>query len=305
MTAGPAVTVVIVTKDRPKSLLETLARLARLPERPPVVVVDNASSEDVGRVVGRMFADVTVVPLRRNAGAYGRVVGAQRATTSLVAFSDDDSWWAPGALARATELFEQYPRLGLLCARTLVGPDEALDPTCAAMAASPLGMPDNLPGPAVLGFIACATVVRRDAFLDAGGFSERFGIGGEEDLLAIDLARAGWGLAYVEEVAAHHHPSPSRDPVARHRRVVRNDLWTAWLRRPFHGATKRTARVLSSAPGERATWLGLADALREAPTVLRERDPVPRWLEQQIALVQRPPEGLSRRAARTGGTLPE
>lgn len=56
------------------------------------------------------------------------------------------------------------------------------------------------------------------------------GAGGEERLLALDLARAGWGLAYAEDVVAHHHPSPWRQPELRRRRMVRNDLWTAWAR---------------------------------------------------------------------------
>jgi GT2 family glycosyltransferase len=81
---------------------------------------------------------------------------------------------------------------------------------CQEMADSPLQPADDLPGPPLLGFIACGAVVRRDAFLEVGGFDARLGVGGEEELLALDLAARGWGLAYVDEVVAHHYPSPSR-----------------------------------------------------------------------------------------------
>jgi hypothetical protein len=53
-------------------------------------------------------------------------------------------------------------------------------------------LPD-LPGPPVLGFIACGGIVRRAAFLEVGGFNSRLGVGGEEELLAVDLTARGWG----------------------------------------------------------------------------------------------------------------
>jgi hypothetical protein len=50
-------------------------------------------------------------------------------------------------------------------------------------------------GPSVLGFLPCAAVVRRCAFLSTGGLPSRFGSCGEEELVALDLAAAGLGLA--------------------------------------------------------------------------------------------------------------
>ena len=85
------------------------------------------------------------------------------------------------------------------------GGASALDPACATMARSPLGRRDR---PArCSGFVACAAVVRRSAFLAAGGFHPRYGIGGEEGRLAMALAAAGWQLRYVPDVVAHHHPA--------------------------------------------------------------------------------------------------
>ena len=199
-----------------------------------------------------------------------------------VAFSDDDSWWAPGALARAVELLERHPRLAVLAARVLVGPDERLDPVCREMARSPLPPAADLPGPSVLGFIACGAVVRRAAFLEVGGFDVRLGVGGEEELLSVDLAARGWGLAYVEEVVAHHHPSPSRDPSGRRRVQVRNALWSAWLRRPLGGAARQTAHLAALALHQRGARSGILLALLGLPWVLRERRPVHPELEAEL-----------------------
>src|SRR4051794_4844290 len=157
------------------------------------------------------FPRVRVIEVGRNLGAVARNLGVWAATTPYVAFADDDSWWAPGSLDRAADVLDAHPRLGLLAATILVGSEERLDPVSEEMAASPLPRRPDVPGPAVLGFVACGTVVRRDAYLAAGGFDDVVEFAGEEDRLALDLAMLGWDLAYVADVVAHHHPSPSRE----------------------------------------------------------------------------------------------
>jgi GT2 family glycosyltransferase len=279
------VAVVVATRNRATEALGTLTRLAFLEGRPSVVLVDNGSTDGTPARVRAHHPDVDVVELGRNLGGAARTVGARRVRAPYVAFSDDDSWWAPDALRRAAGLLDRHPRLAVLAARVLVGPDRRLDPVCAAMAGSPLPPADDLPGPPVLGFVACGAVVRRAAFLQAGGFDRRLGIGGEEELLAVDLAAGGWGLAYVDEVVAYHDPSPSRDPHRRRRVQVRNALWSAWLRRPLPAAARRTVCLAWPAlcqPGSRS---GVGEAVLGLPWVVRERRPVPPELETALRAV--------------------
>jgi GT2 family glycosyltransferase len=283
MPASPApVAVVIATRNRGTELLGTLARLRALDEQPSIMVVDNGSTDGTAELVRIRCPGVQVVGLRRNRGGAARTVGARLVDSPYVAFSDDDSWWAPGALGRAAELLDRHPRLAVLAARVLVGPDRRSDPVCDEMAHSPLGRAADLPGPSVLGFIACGAVVRRSAFLEVGGFHARLGVGGEEELLAVDLAARGWGLAYVEEVVAYHHPSPSRDPSARRRVQVRNALWSAWLRRPLGGAARQTVHLAARAMRQPGAWSGILLALLGLPWVLRERHPVHSELEAAL-----------------------
>jgi GT2 family glycosyltransferase len=280
-SAAP-VAVVIATRNRGTELLGTLTRLRALHEQPPIVVVDNGSTDGTCELVQAHHPSVQVVGLRRNRGGAARTVGARLVDSPYVAFSDDDSWWAPGALSRAVELLDRHPRLAVLAAQILVGTDERLDPVCDEMAHSPLPLASDLPGPSVLGFIACGAVVRRVAFLEVGGFDVRLGVGGEEELLAVDLAAHGWGLAYVDKVVAHHHPSPSRDPSGRRRVQVRNALWSAWLRRPLGGAARRTAHLAALAMHQPGALSGVLLAMLGLPWVLRERRPVHRELEAAL-----------------------
>lgn len=166
------------------------------------------------------------------------------------------------------------------------------------MASSPLAPDPTLPGPPLLGFMAGASVVRRAAFLAAGGFRRRLFLGGEELLLALDLAALGRAMAYVPEVVSHHHPSPRRDRRDRRRLAVRNALSCAWLRRPWPGAARRTLAVLAERPRDTAWRAGVRDALAGLPWVLRERRPLPPRVEAALRLVEAGPAG--RRRARAG-----
>ncbi len=281
------VAVVIVTRNRSRELMTTLDHLRALPERPKIVVVDNASSDGTADAVRRRYPEVEVIPLTENLGGAGRNLGVRAVDTPYVAFADDDSWWAPGALSRAADAFDAHPRLGLLAARILVGPEEKEDPVCAEMEEGPLPPEPDLPGPPVLGFLACGTIVRRSAYLEAGGFDSRFMIGGEEELLAADLASAGWGLAYVGSVVAHHHPSTVRDIRARRRGEVRNALWFAFLRRPAPAVALGALLALGRALRDADARGGLVEALRAVPWALRKRRVVPPEVERRLRMLDR------------------
>jgi GT2 family glycosyltransferase len=283
---APRVTSVVMTRDRRDRLLATLGHLRELSGPVPVVVVDNGSTDGTPDAVRRAFPDVTVVALRRNRGAVARTVGARLARTPYVAFSDDDSWWAPGALKTAADHLDHTPRLGLVAARTLVGPQERADPLSEVMAASPLAPDPALPGPRVLGFLAGASVVRRDAYLAVGGFHPVVFFLGEETVLAQDLAAAGWELCYVADVVAHHHPDPPADPDGRRRLQLRNRLLSSWLRRPLAAAAADTWPVLRRA-GDPVARGALLDAARRAPRALAARRRLPPQVEADVRLLER------------------
>ncbi|MGN9779647.1 glycosyltransferase family 2 protein [Micromonospora sp. H33] len=278
------VTVVVATRNRRGQVLETLCR-----HEAPVIMVDNGSDDGTPEAVSRAFPGVRVVRLGWNAGAgAARNVGVDLARTPFVAFADDDSYWAPGALAEAVRVLRAYPRTGLLAGRVLVGRERRLDPVSAEMARSPLGTPAGAPGPSVLGFLACAAVLRRDAFHQVGGFTERLRTYGEEALLAMDLAAAGWQLTYVADVVAHHLPLPAgRDLRERHRVEARNRVLTAALRRPAPLVLRTVAETLREPAGRR----GLRDAGRELAWALRHRRRLPEQVEAALRTLERAPTG--------------
>lgn len=168
----------------------------------------------------------------------------------------------------------------------LVGTEQRRDPICAQMERSPLVRELDLPGPSILGFLACAAVVRREAFLAVDGFDDVVFFCGEEERVALDLAAAGWGLAYVDEVVAHHHPSPARD--LRHRQVLaaRNALLTAVLRRPWPVVASKVVETARSGGIGRSA---LAAVLPRLPRAVANRRALPARVEAARWLLESPP----------------
>lgn len=284
----PRVTVVVITRNRREELLRTLSLLAALPERPAVIVVDNGSADGTSAAVRRAHPDMALIAARRNLGAVGRNLALRRVTTRYVAFCDDDTWWEPGSLGLAADALDQHPDVASVTARIVVQPGGTDDPIVAELADSPVPGRPGLPGPVLMSILAGASMVRCDAFREVGGFSPRLWLGGEEELLAADLAARGYVLCYLPAATLHHQASTLRDPARRRWLGIRNTLWFTWLRRPPGAALRRTAELAASVPRDLVSVSAFCAAAGGLPWVLRERQPLPPSVEASIRLLDEP-----------------
>ncbi|MDQ3904342.1 MAG: glycosyltransferase [Actinomycetota bacterium] len=287
MTSG-RVTVVIITQNRKAELLQTLDRMTTLPDRAPVVVVDNGSSDGTADAVAARFGQVKLLRCAANLGALGRNLAVRDIESRYVAFCDDDTRWRPGALTRAADLLDAHPQLASVTGRILVAPAMTEDPITPELRNSPVPGPAWLPGPALLGVLAGASMFRVAAFRQVGGFSPRLWLGGEEELLALDLAATGWWMCWAPDVVIEHAPSTCRDPRRRRQLGIRNTLWTAWLRRPLPSALRRTATMLRSVPRDWTSVTAFGEALAGLTWVVRERRVVPAPVEHGLRLLEEP-----------------
>ena len=103
-----------------------------------VIVLDNGSTDGTAGVVSERFPDVEIISTGKNIGAAARAFGVERAAAPYVALCDDDTWWESGSLRRAADLFDALPRLAVVTARVLVGPENREDGICEVLARSPL-----------------------------------------------------------------------------------------------------------------------------------------------------------------------
>lgn len=222
-------TVVVLTRNHRAQLLRTLRALQQLPEAWPIIVVDNGSTDGTARAVGRQFPGVMLIRSRRNIGAAARNIAVAYAHTPYVAFTHDDSRWEPGALACAARILEEHASVAVVSACVKDAESGRVHPQCAEVARhAPLT--DASHGGPVFGFTPDACVLRTRAFYEAGGVWPPFFEGGEENLLALDMAERGWGMWYCDDVVNWRQTSePSERMLGRR---WRNDIWTAWMRLP-------------------------------------------------------------------------
>ncbi|BBY07918.1 glycosyltransferase family 2 protein [Mycobacterium noviomagense] len=292
MDQSPRTSFVIATRDRADDLTETLTRLLNTTPC-PIIVVDNCSHDQTRDVTaelsGRYPSRVVLLALSSNRGAVARNIGVAACRTPYVAFCDDDSWWQPESVAIGESEFDQHPDLAVLAARTVVEPGGRTDPFCDELAGSALGHVDRLPGPSILGFQSCAAMVRKTAFESVGGFSRVLHFRGEEQLLAVDLAAAGWQLCYCDRMVAFHRPSPRRSaPAAQRARVLRNDFLTSCMRRPLPVCLATGAALLRAATRDTAYVRAAAEALARLPAALANRRALPPQLEEQLRMLETP-----------------
>jgi GT2 family glycosyltransferase len=144
------------------------------------------------------------------------------------------------------------------------------------------GKADGMPGIPIVYFMAGACVMRTRAFLEAGGYDERYFLGAEEALLSLDLAARGWRLWYCDDLVIRHRPSrENRNPDARRRLMLRNRLWTALLRYSAGNAWRTLLRYAHAAARDRVARAALLDAMKGLPWIVRERRPIPQDLEKR------------------------
>lgn len=117
------VSIVICCHNSAGLLSKTLSHLKR--QRVPdglsweVVVVDNGSTDDTGRVARSCWAEGGPVPLRvireRRLGlSYARERGFQAARYAVVSFIDDDNWATTEWVALVSEVMSSDPNLGAI-----------------------------------------------------------------------------------------------------------------------------------------------------------------------------------------------
>ena len=117
---SPSISVVVPTRNRPKSVVRAVqsALNQSLPPHEVVIVVDGPDAETVEALNDIGDSRVVVCELAENGGAArARNMGVSNSTGDWIAFLDDDDEWLPGklraqALSATFETDEQHLVLG-------------------------------------------------------------------------------------------------------------------------------------------------------------------------------------------------
>ena len=247
-----------------------------------VIVVENAPNPQIEERPG-----LKILRPGRNLGIAARNLAAREAAGDLLLMLDDDSYPLPGAVETLVDAFEREERLGV--AGGLV---RDVDPVTGAENERGtntfdywLGDPER-PNDEVPAFFfpEGASMIRREAFLEVGGYFEPYFQAGAGLDLATTLLAHGWDVRYVPAARfVHLKAETGRDKSAMLQKRVRNQLWYFYRHFPASVAARRIPAYLafdlleSVKSGAAGSWSrGIHDAWRERATVRGTREPLPR-----------------------------
>lgn len=243
----PGVTAVISTHNRRSEVATTLKNLeaCRYPGL-EVLVVDNASTDGTGAMVGEAFPEARVIRQEKNDPLPGYNLGFRAAGTPYILALDDDSSPLPGVLEMMVETMEEHSDAGLAAANIVSPGGESEWGTF-----SDLSLTVDWYNVIGCGFLARTRVLR-----EAAGYSEQFGLYYNDLDLALRILALGYRIAYCGEWVVEHRK-------ARANRISR--LKTRMMFRNF------PLLVRSHFSGLRAADLILGHTLMMVPLALREK----------------------------------
>lgn len=270
---------VLPTRDRPARLRQTLLALGRLAPAKgakvdgEVIVVDNASNETpvLPRALDNGLA-VSLIRLETNEGAAARNAGvrASNPDSRWVVLLDDDSY--PLNLEFMGVLNEQPEDVAAVSADIFL-PGKLNGNGRLVTPREQGGLPEV--------FIGCGVAIRREVFLELGGYDPIFNYYVEEYDLAAKILLAGYRVEFSRRFRVlHAKDSAQRDMDTILARLVRNNGWVAQRYAPDSRRSselREIRRRYRAIAAKEDALIGFGQGLMELRRTLKaqERTPMP------------------------------
>jgi GT2 family glycosyltransferase len=278
-------TVGIATQNRLDALIRCVRSIAVISDLVnEIIVVDDCSDNPIEGPLREALGSDFPLPLRviTQVKNYGPITErnliAELASDDLLLSLDDDTViLEPQGIRSAIQIMLNDGRIGAVA---FAQADWAGDPLPAFMQPAPVAYRCYTPS-----FIGYATLLRRQAFMDLGGYRSRFFRTGEEKEYCLRLLDRHYYVVYLPDAKVAHllDLAGRRTNETYIRHVIRNDclgaiynqplplmLWSLLTRFRAYKSMVRSAKV-----EEGEGFKGLVSDLRAAlPDVWRERRPL-------------------------------
>jgi GT2 family glycosyltransferase/SAM-dependent methyltransferase len=210
------VSVVIVTRDRKKDLVESLDAFFKSTYKPlEVIVVDNGSRPPLLTWLQKSYPKIKLITLESNLGAAeGRNRGISVATGEYILFSDDDASPDPKMISELVEVFEEHKKAGIVQPlvydkqrrNILQGAGHDIDLTTGRIKASGVMEEDRgqYEGIREVPMCGCVWMVKRSVINKIGTFDADYFIPYEDSDFSIRARNAGYKLFCFSKAKTYH-----------------------------------------------------------------------------------------------------
>ena len=298
----PLVSAIIISYNTRRMTLDCLAALfADLGADADVWVVDNASQDNSADAIRAAFPQVHLIENPDNAG-FGAAnnLALQRASGEFLLLLNSDAFVQPGAVAALVRCLASHPKAGIAAPR-LLNRDGSLQRSCYRFP-SPgrawlenLGLSGLLARHPVAGdysrwahdsersvewAIGACLLVRRKAYMEAGGFDEAFFMYQEETDWQRRVRDGGWDIVFTPSASVVHLGGASG--ASEQARINRHffDSLDYYIRK-HHGLAGLISLRLAMVVGAAArtlVWGGVAAALPRRRAAAGAKTRLQAWL---------------------------
>src|SRR5579884_4097618 len=183
LTHRPTISAIIPVHNGRDFICQTIRSVLTQTYTPDeIIVVDDGSTDDTVRTLERFRGRIRLLRQSNRGVSTARNAGASAANGDFLAFLDADDIWFPEKTAAQLDVLTINPALGLVYSGIVVL-DQTMRCVCTIPAPEEKAALTNtlLMEPPVLS-IAQAALIRRTAFVQAGGFDPRFSTVADADL---------------------------------------------------------------------------------------------------------------------------
>lgn len=218
------ISLIFVTHNRKEQLYKALSSAYMQTVAVEIIVMDDASTDGTEDMVSFYFPNVIYHKSNKCYGpSFQRNEGAKKAKSDIIVFLDDDTILTDeGAISKTVHDFD-YDNIGAVAIpfinilqnnKVVIGaPDKSCTYVCHA-------------------FVAAAFAIKKDIFLELGGFRKEYFYMGEEGDFCIRLLEAGYLVKAGTSNPVHHLQPLERVSYAADYYGRRNDVLFIYLNVP-------------------------------------------------------------------------
>lgn len=281
---SPIISIVIITWNRKKDVLETIqAVYDQAFKEFEIIVVDNGSKDGTVESIKQAYPQVKLVPLDCNMGvSHARNAGIAIADGEIIVCLDSDASPSENMLGNIVNKFQLNPNLGVINSKIVNAFTGQID-NIAGWSYSENDLKFQNTEFLSFSFSEGGCAIRKEVFNKVGLFWEHLFFGCEGMELSLRVLDAGYDILYYPESLVFHRASPhSRIQGASREEMLFNHTLSVYLLRYPWWMFMIFVPLKTGAVFVRAIrhgyWMsilrGWKDFLLQSPSVLKERKPI-------------------------------